>query len=217
LANVGGLIHHLIEQAGGTMPKQPARTKTGKARTAKPLPWVPIDEHLKLKEKQTGSMPFAVTDLEKELETGKRRSERRDIRGRREPLSPKFWRGHLIDISVGRATIYRCEPDGKVDPQRFAVFAHHHDDLVGGGHVYFVSADPAAPPVRKSGASGRPRSFASKQIGELQREQRRYEKEHPKPLKKDVEGHLQNWAKAKGITASLGTIRKHMATTKNKN
>jgi hypothetical protein len=59
--------------------------------------------------------------------------------------------------------------------------------------------------------------FASKQIGELQREQRRYEKEHPKPLKKDVEGHLQNWAKAKGITASLGTIRKHMATTKNKN
>src|SRR6266436_4780696 len=58
--------------------------------------------------------------------------------------------------------------------------------------------DPAAPPVRKSGASGRPPSFASKQIGELQREQRRYEKEHPKPLKKDVEGHLQNWAKAKG-------------------
>src|SRR5258706_7860779 len=72
------------------MPKQPARTKTGKARTAKPLPWVPIDEHLKLKEKQTGSMPFAVTDLEKELETGKRRSERRDIRGRREPLSPIY-------------------------------------------------------------------------------------------------------------------------------
>src|SRR5258706_13347150 len=60
-------------------------------------------------------------------------------------------------------------------------------------HSSVQSADPAAPPVRKSGASGRPPSFASKQIGELQREQRRYEKEHPKPLKKDVEGHLPNW------------------------
>src|SRR6476660_3284734 len=90
------------------MSKQPTKAKTGKASKAKPPPWLPIDEHLRLKEKQTSSPPFAVTDLEKELETGKRRSERRDITGRREPLSPKFWRGHLIDISVGRATIYRA-------------------------------------------------------------------------------------------------------------
>ena len=64
---------------------------------------------------------------------------------------------------------------------------------------------------------GRPPSLTSKQIGELQREQRKYENAHPNKPKKDVVQHLQNWAKARGITASLGTIRKHMATTKNKN
>jgi hypothetical protein len=69
----------------------------------------------------------------------------------------------------------------------------------------------------KSGAGGRPPSFKSKQIGELQKEQRDYEKDHSNAPKKDVEQHLQNWAKRKGITTSLGTIRKYMAPTKNKN
>ena len=80
-----------------------------------------------------------------------------------------------------------------------------------------ATAAPASSVQRKHGG-GRPRSFTSKQTGELQREQRRYEKAHPNEPKKDVEQHLQNWAKTKNITASLGTIRKHiMATTKNKN
>ncbi|MGX1320496.1 hypothetical protein AB7M17_003949 [Bradyrhizobium sp. USDA 377] len=77
-----------------------------------------------------------------------------------------------------------------------------------------VTAAPS--PVKSKHAGGRPPSFTPKQTNRLQQEQHRYEKQLPGKLKKDVERHLQNWAKDKlDISASLGTIRAAMAKTKN--
>jgi hypothetical protein len=155
-------------------------------RKAKPQQtWVQIDEYLKQAEKLTGSKQLAIKlDLEPELESGKRKSQRRDIAtGVREELEPSFWRDHLIDISIGSVTIYRCKSGDKDDPQRWAFHAHHHDDLVS-GHVYFVSADAAAPasPVRRKRAGNGPRLLSKEEEEKtkaeynrlLDKDQRRY-------------------------------------------
>jgi hypothetical protein len=94
------------------------------------------------------------------------------------------------------------------DPETF-VFAF--DDA----EVHALSAPKPGPenvqqrrtPVQRKHAGGRPQSFDLKRAGQLQLERSRYEKTHPGVLKKDVEQHLQNWAKGKlGIIASGRTI-----------
>ena len=148
------------------MPKQPTRKakKKSKASNAKPLSWVPLTVYLKREEQQTGSMPRAIKVLEKELESGKRRIERENIKTlKREPVAASCWAGHLIDIGTGEPAIYRCKPGDKDDPQRWGFYAHHHDDLVSNGYVYFVGADrvsPSAPVRRKSRADREPLLFS---------------------------------------------------------
>jgi hypothetical protein len=146
------------------MAKQPTRkAKPQKqARKAKALSWVPIDEYLK----RTRPMGLSIQhDLEPELESGKRKSMRRDIAtGIREELQASFWVGHLIDVSIGSVQIYRCKPGDKTNPQRWAFHAHQHDDLER-GHDYFVGAD-LAPVRRKSRTSSGPLLFSEQQMEE---------------------------------------------------
>jgi hypothetical protein len=98
--------------------------------------WCPMQAAIELRQGQTGAMPLAITDLEHAMESGKLRSMRRDITtGACEELEASFWVDHLIDVSIGAVVIYRDY--SKHDPQRWAFFAHHHDQRVD-GHAYYV-------------------------------------------------------------------------------
>ncbi len=194
------------EPTSERVPKK-KQTPPSKARPQKKVgktKWLPLIEYLRREEKQTGSINFAITDLENELETGKRRSGRRDIRtGTREPVAASFWAGHLIDISTGAPTIYRCLKGDKDDPRRWGSYAHHHDDLVG-GHVYFVLDR-----IDRRGASPK---FTNKQEAALRSEYQNYKKARP-ALKEDANTHLQTFAKSNfGKSAHPDTIRDRIMT-----
>ncbi|HEV2156786.1 hypothetical protein [Bradyrhizobium sp.] len=88
-----------------------------------------------------------------------------------EELQASFWVDHLIDISTGSVSIYRCKPGDEADLGRWGFYAHHHDDLER-GHAWFVSAD-RVPVRRKSRASSGPLLFSKQQMEEAKELYRR--------------------------------------------
>jgi hypothetical protein len=76
----------------------------------------------------------------------------------------------------------------------------------------------ASAQAQRKHAGGRSPSFTSKQVRKLQKEQRHYKKDNPNALEKDVEQHLQDWAKDKlKVIASFRTIRDAIKNGKRKN
>jgi hypothetical protein len=146
-------------------------------------------------------------ELEPELESGKRRSQRRNITtGLTEELGRVFWRGHLIDVSLGSAQVYRCKTSNdKSDPLRWRFLAHHPNDHVG-GYVYYVLDDVEN--------RGRDPKFSNQQLAELQTEYRAYKRANPSFKKDDANKHLQHYAKTNfnNKTAHTDTIRDRVMT-----
>jgi hypothetical protein len=194
-----------VDKASKAKTKSKAKPKK-KVITTKPLPWMTIDEYLKRAEKLTGSKQLVIQhELEPELESGKRRSQRRNITtGLTEELGRVFWRGHLIDISIGSVQIYRAKPNDKDDPQRWRFFAHHPNDHVG-GYVYYVLDDVEN--------RGRDPKFSNQQLAELQTAYRAYKTANPRFKKDDANTHLQDYAKTNfKKTAHADTIRDRVMT-----
>jgi hypothetical protein len=100
--------------------------------------WCAMQAAIELRQRQTGAIPLAITDLERAMASDKLRSMRRDSStGAPERLEPSFWIDHLIDVSTGAVAIYRCNEGDKDAPQRWSFYAHRHDQRID-GHVYYV-------------------------------------------------------------------------------
>ena len=104
--------------------------------------WLPLKEAIEARERQTGSIPLAVLDLEDAMRKGKLRAMRRDLAtGKRGRVERAFWRrGHEIDVveGTGSIVIFRqsaARPDDR--PRRWGGFDHYPDVRLD-GHVYFV-------------------------------------------------------------------------------
>ena len=97
--------------------------------------WCAMQTVIEDRERQTGAIPLAITDLEKAMASGNPRTMRRDLTtGTPEHLKESFWVKHEIDFGTRTVGIYRRR---KGEPRRWGVYAHHHEDRVD-GHAYFV-------------------------------------------------------------------------------
>lgn len=193
------------------MPKKSTRKATKKtpeenANQAKPPTWPPLLEYLKQQAALKGSMRLTIIDLEQELESGKRRSMRRDLTtGRCEPVPPAFWKENIIyyDEGGGRPYVGVVEVEGPKDEGRWNVWASDPGDE-DGGHVYFVSSDLER--------RGRDPKLTEEQKADLQAEYRGYKKDRPVFKKEDANEYLRGLAKEKFgiIVQHKDTIRDHV-------
>jgi hypothetical protein len=223
------------------------RPKGGRARKPLPLDnprWLPVEEIHKLLMQRTGDGRLAASDLNKKCGAVRCMCRRRmlprksrpvpaagDVAtsniGDRELVAPAHWANHEFKFTMsGHLVLWRKGEKGAWLHGEFVFYLWKADVVKAWPGLLKSHATPEGKseerrrrdPLPVKHAGGRPRSFTSRQIGELQEEQRRYENDHPGEPKKDVKQHVQNWAKdTLHITASLGTIRKSMRTAKNKN
>lgn len=103
--------------------------------------WIPLKAAIDQRQQQTGSMPLAVTDLEKKMQSGELPWKRIDIAtGKAEYGEAAFWSEHESDVMTGfgSVVIFRRSPERPADrPRRWGDFDHYPDQRLD-QHVYFV-------------------------------------------------------------------------------
>ena len=100
--------------------------------------WYTLKAAIDRREQQTGAVSLVVTDLERDLESDKLRSMRRNLlTGECEHVPAIFWRDHVIDITLPpHIEVYRRRDIDRT-PQRWGTFAHQAADRIN-GWVFFV-------------------------------------------------------------------------------
>jgi hypothetical protein len=147
--------------------------------------------------------------------------------GDRELVSPTYWADFEFKFTMsGHLALWPKGEKGALLPE-FVYYVWKPDVVKAWPGLLKEHATPARErkerrrrdPSPTKHAGGRPRSFTSRQIGELQQEQSRYKKDHRGEPKKDVNQHLLNYAKNTwGIVTTARTLRNAIKkTAKSKN
>ncbi|HEY8191589.1 MAG TPA: hypothetical protein VIG74_04125, partial [Alphaproteobacteria bacterium] len=157
--------------------------------------------------KLTGSKQLVIRhELEPELESGKRRSQRRNITtGLTEELGRVFWRGHLIDVSLGR----RRSIDAKHRTIRAIRCAGASSRTI----PTIMSAAMFTTFSMMSRTEAAIRSSAISSLPNCRPAYRAYKTANPGFKKDDANTHLQDYAKTNfKKTAHADTIRDRVMT-----